>query len=64
MCMMVKVLVALFPFMAFAYAYNPNKVHNMLALMLDMHFKSLDVMKTLVKWANVIQTMQNVMACL
>jgi hypothetical protein len=29
-----------------------------------MHFKSLDVMKTLVKWANVIQTMQNVMACL
>lgn len=60
MCMMVQVLVALSPFLAFAYAYNPSKVHNMLALMLDMHFKSLDVMKILVKWVNVIQMVQNV----
>jgi hypothetical protein len=33
----------------------------MLALILDMHFKSFDVMKTLEKWANVIQMVQNVM---
>jgi hypothetical protein len=55
MCMMVQVLVVLSPFMAFAYVYNPSKAHNMLALMLDMQFKSFDVMKTLIKWANVIQ---------
>jgi len=59
--MMVQVLVVLSPFLAFAYVYNPYKVHNMLALILDMHFKSFDVMKTLVKWANVIQMVQNVM---
>jgi hypothetical protein len=53
--MMVQVLVVLSPFMAFAYVYNPSKAHNMLALMLDMQFKSFDVMKTLIKWANVIQ---------
>jgi hypothetical protein len=35
MHMMGEVLVALVPFLAFAYAYNLSKAHNMLALMLD-----------------------------
>jgi hypothetical protein len=58
--MMVQILVVLSPFLAFAYANEPSKVHNKLAQMLDMHFRSLGVMKTLVKWANVIQMVQNV----
>jgi hypothetical protein len=53
-CMMVKVQAALAPFLAFASTYNASKAHNMLALMLDPHFKSLDVVKTFVGWEKVI----------
>jgi len=35
MQMMVKVLVALVPFLSFAFIYNVSKAHNMLVLMLD-----------------------------
>ncbi len=38
------------------YLYNVNMVHNMLTLMLDMCYKLLDVMKTCVGRAKVIQT--------
>jgi hypothetical protein len=55
MQMMPKVLVALFPFLSFASTYNVTKVHNMLVLMLDLHFKSLDVVKAFVRRAKVIQ---------
>jgi hypothetical protein len=46
--MMAKVQVVLAPFLAFTSTYNASKTHNMLALMLDMRFKSLDVVKTIV----------------
>jgi hypothetical protein len=49
-----KVLVVLAPFLAFSFAYNSSKVHNMLALMLDSRFKFLDVVKTHVGQAKVI----------
>jgi len=42
-------------FLAFASTYNVSKAHKMLALMLDLHFKSFDVMKTFVGRAKVIQ---------
>jgi hypothetical protein len=45
----------LVPFLAFTSSYNVNKVHNMLTIMLDPHFKSLDVVKVFVGWAKVIQ---------
>jgi hypothetical protein len=48
-------LVMLVPFLAFTSSYNVNKVHNMLTIMLDPHFKSLDVVKVFVGWAKVIQ---------
>jgi hypothetical protein len=54
-CIHMKILVVLVPFLAFSYAYNLNKAHNMLALMLDPRFKSLDVVKTIVGRAKVIQ---------
>jgi hypothetical protein len=54
-CMMVEVQDILTPFLAFTLSYNVNKAHNMLALMLELHFKSLDVVKTFIKWAKVIQ---------
>jgi len=46
--MVVEVQVVLTPFLAFTSSYNANKVHNMLALMLDLHFKPLDVVKAFV----------------
>jgi hypothetical protein len=46
--MVVEVQVVLTPFLAFTSSYNASKVHNMLALILDSHFKSLDVVKTFV----------------
>ncbi len=42
-CMMAKVQIVLAPFLAFALFYNVNKVHNMLALVLDPCFKFLDI---------------------
>ncbi len=53
--MMAKVLVALLPFLSFASTYSVNKAHKMLLLMLDLHFKSLNVVKTFVRRARVIQ---------
>ncbi len=53
--MMAEVHVVLAPFVAFTYFYNGNKAHNMLTLMLDMCFKSLNVVKVFVEWANKIQ---------
>ncbi len=47
-CLMAKVQAILVPFLAFASTYNVNKAHNILALMLYPHFKSLDVVKTFV----------------
>jgi len=43
--MMGEVLVVLATFLAFSYAYSSSKAHNMLALMLDSQFKSLNVVK-------------------
>jgi hypothetical protein len=51
MQMMAKVLVALVPFLSFASTYSISKAHNMLVLMLDLHFKSIKVVKTFVKRA-------------
>ncbi len=50
---MAKVLVALVPFLSFASTYSVNKAHKMLVLMLDLHFKSLNVVKTFVRRARV-----------
>jgi hypothetical protein len=36
----------LVPFLAFTSSYNANKAHNMLTFMLNLHLKSLDVVKT------------------
>jgi hypothetical protein len=47
--MMMQVINILSPFLAFALAYNQAKVHNMLAIMLDLHFKNMKVIKIL--WA-------------
>ncbi len=55
MCMMEKVQVFLVPFLAFASTFSASKVHNMLVLILDPHFKSLDAMKVVVRRAKVIQ---------
>jgi len=52
--MMAKVMAILVPFLSFATIYIPNKAHNMLALMLDPHFKCLDVVKTFVGWEKVM----------
>ncbi len=49
-----RVQVVLTPFLAFT-SYNANKVHNMLALILDSRFKSLDVVKAFVGCTKVIQ---------
>jgi hypothetical protein len=40
-----KMLVILTPFLAFAFVYNSISSHNMLTMMLDMRFKSFDVVK-------------------
>jgi hypothetical protein len=31
------------PFLAFASTYNQTKVHNILAIMLDLHFKNMKI---------------------
>jgi len=53
--MMVEVEAILAPFLVFTSLYNASKAHNMLALMLDVHFKFLDVVKAFVGRAKVIQ---------
>jgi hypothetical protein len=52
--MMGEVMVVMVPFFAFASTYIATKAHNMLALMLDLHFKSLDVVKGFVGRAKVV----------
>jgi hypothetical protein len=41
--------------MTFTSSYNASKAHNMLAFMLDLRFKSLDVVKMFFGQSNVIQ---------
>jgi hypothetical protein len=41
--------------MASTSSYNVSKAHNMLAFMLDPHYKSLDVVKVFFEQANVLQ---------
>ncbi len=55
MCMMVEVQAILAPFLVFTSSYNASKAHNMLALMLDLRFKSFDVVKAFVGRAKMIQ---------
>ncbi len=56
MHMTTKVHAILAPFLAFASTYSVNKVYNMLAWMLDPHFKSFDATKTFVGCVKVTQT--------
>jgi hypothetical protein len=46
--MVVEVQAMLTPFLAFTSSYNVSKVHNMLALILDLWFKSLNAVKAFV----------------
>ncbi len=43
------------PFLSFATTCIPSKAHNMLVLMLDLHFKCLNVVKTFVGWAKIME---------
>jgi hypothetical protein len=52
-------MVVLVPFFTFAFTYIATKAHNMLTLMQDMCFKSLDVVKGFVGRAKVIQLVAN-----
>jgi len=54
MHMMGEIMVVLAPFFTFASTYIITKAYNMLALMQDLYFKSLDVVKGFVGKANVI----------
>jgi hypothetical protein len=53
-CMVAKVKVVLAPFLPFESTYIIVKAHNMLALMLDPWFKSLDIFKAFIGKAKVI----------
>jgi hypothetical protein len=52
---MVEVMEILVFFLSFATTYTFNKAHNMLALMLDLHFKCLGVVKTFVGWEKIME---------
>jgi hypothetical protein len=52
--MMVEIKTVLVALLAFTSIYDATKVCNMLALILDLSFKSLDVLKTFIKRATVI----------
>jgi len=54
MRIMGEILLVLASLLASSSAYSLKKVHNMLALMLDLLFKFLDVVKALVRWAKII----------
>lgn len=41
--MMTQVINILIPFLAFAFAYNPTKVHKMMVIMPDPHFKNMKI---------------------
>jgi hypothetical protein len=50
--MMAEVMAFLTPFLSFVTIYIPSKAHNMLALILDPHFKCMDVVKAFVDGQN------------
>ncbi len=52
--MMGETMAMIAPFLAFSSTYITTKAHNMLTLMLDSHFKSLDVAKGFVGKEKVI----------
>jgi hypothetical protein len=52
--MMVEIETVLAPLLAFTSIYDATKVCNMLALILEMWFKSLDVLKTFIERARII----------
>jgi len=62
MRMMGEIMVVLAPFFTFASTYITTKAHNMLTLMQDLCFKSLDVVKGFVGRAKVIQMVVDVVA--
>jgi hypothetical protein len=64
MHMMGEIMVVLAPFFTFASTYIATKAHNMLTLMQDLCFKSLDVVKGFVGKANVIQMVADMAASL
>ncbi len=45
--------------MAFGSTYNQTKAHNMLAIMLDPHFKNMKVMQDFAGHAHAIQIVTN-----
>jgi hypothetical protein len=53
--MMAEVMEVLVPFLSFATTYIPSNVNNMFALMLDLHFKCLDLVKYFMRWAKVME---------
>lgn len=53
-CMMVEIKAVLAPLLAFTSIYDDTKVCNMLTLILDLWFKSLDALKTFIERAIVI----------
>jgi hypothetical protein len=42
-------------FLSFVITYIPSNAHNMLVLILDSHFKCLDVVKVFVGWEKVME---------
>lgn len=52
--MIIELMAILVPFLSFTYTYSASKVQNMLALMLDPCFKSLEVLKTFLGRATMI----------
>jgi hypothetical protein len=60
--MMCDVMVVLAPFFTFASTYIATKAHNMLTLMQDLCFKSLDVAKGFVGKAKVVQMVADMVA--
>jgi hypothetical protein len=52
---MAEMMAILTPFLSFATTYIPSNAHNMFALMLDLHFKCLDVVKVFMGWAKVME---------
>jgi hypothetical protein len=55
--MIMQVINILSPFLAFASPYNQANAHNMLAIMLDPHFKNMKVIWNFVGNAHAIQNL-------
>jgi glucokinase len=52
--MMTEVINIISPFLAFASTYNQAKAHNMLAIMLNLHFKNMKVINDFAGHAHII----------